>query len=178
MKAWTVVAGISVAAVLVTSCDATSRYRVLSFFFDGVPPPMVAEEDAGQQVAASAGGAQSRKVGFREHGPYAAKLCGACHESAASNTFVVPRDQLCFRCHEFKVDKKYVHGPLASGGCTACHDPHSSRYRYFLLSESDSFCLRCHDSQAIARVGAHAGIGEECTSCHDPHMSDKKYLLR
>jgi predicted CXXCH cytochrome family protein len=94
------------------------------------------------------------------------------------NTFVVPREQLCFQCHDLKLDKKYIHGPLASGGCTACHDPHSSKYRYFLLSESDSFCLRCHDRQAIDRIGAHAGVGDECMSCHDAHMSDKKYLLR
>jgi predicted CXXCH cytochrome family protein len=178
MNAWMAVVGISVAAVLGTSCDPTSRYRVLSLFFDGVPPPEVAGEIAGQEETVSASSAAARKVGFREHGPYAAKLCGACHESAASNTFVVPREQLCFRCHELKVDKKYVHGPLASGGCTACHDPHSSKYRYFLLSESDTFCLRCHDRQTVDRVAAHAGVENECTSCHDAHMSDKQYLLR
>jgi predicted CXXCH cytochrome family protein len=178
MKVWTAVVGISVAAVLGTSCDATSRYRALSFFFDGVPPPKVAGENEGQESAVSATGVPARKVGFREHGPYAAKLCSACHESAATNTFVVPREQLCFRCHDFTLDKKYIHGPLASGGCTACHDPHSSKYRYFLLSESDSFCLRCHDRQAVDRVAAHAGVENECTSCHDAHMSDKKYLLR
>ena len=178
MKAWVAVVGISVAAALGTSCDPASRYRVLSFVFDGVPPPQVAEETAGQEGTGSASGVAARKVGFREHGPYAAKLCGACHESAASNTFVVAREQLCFRCHEFKIDKKYVHGPLASGGCTACHDPHSSKYRYFLLSESDTFCLHCHDRQVLDRVAAHAGVENECTSCHDPHMSDKKYLLR
>lgn len=60
----------------------------------------------------------------------------------------------------------------------ACHDPHSSRYRYLLLAESDSFCTQCHDPQSIARVSAHAGAADTCTTCHDAHMSDKKYLLR
>lgn len=178
MRGWTALAGISVAAVLMTSCDPTARYRVLSFFFDGVPPPQVAGEGQEQPTEGPGSGAELRKVTFREHGPYGAKLCTACHESAASGRFVVARDQLCFRCHEFQVDKKYVHGPLSSGGCTACHDPHSSRYRYLLVAEGDSFCLRCHDRDAVASVGAHGGLPEGCTACHDPHMSDNKYLLR
>lgn len=94
------------------------------------------------------------------------------------NALVAPREQLCFRCHEIRMNKKYIHGPLASGGCTACHDPHSSQYRYLLVSESDSFCFYCHDRQTVARVGAHRGVQEQCTTCHDAHMSDKKYLLK
>ncbi len=165
---------ISIATLVSVGCDPASRYEVLSLFFDGVPPPKIAADTTGQQPVT----AEPRRVGFLEHGPYAARLCTACHESAATNTFVVPRDQLCFKCHEIKTDKKYIHGPLASGGCTACHDPHSSKYRYLLVAESDSFCLRCHDSRDVERVPAHAGVGETCTSCHDAHMSDKKFLLR
>jgi len=178
MKVWTVVAFVSFVAVLSVGCDATSRYKVLTFFFDGVPPPRPAGEAEEAQAAAQAGGIRPRRVGTGEHGPYAAKLCNACHESAASNTFVVPRDELCFRCHDIRLDKQYIHGPLASGGCTACHDPHSSRYRYLLVSESDDFCFHCHERQAVARVSAHTGIEEQCTTCHNAHMSDKKYLLR
>jgi predicted CXXCH cytochrome family protein len=177
MKVWAAVACVCVVTVLSIGCDAPSRYRVLTFFFDGVPPPRTAGETEGGQ-AAIVNGVQPRQIGLREHGPYGAKLCTACHESAATNTFVVPRDQLCFRCHDIRLDKKYIHGPLASGGCTACHDPHSSRYRYLLVSESETFCLHCHDRDAIQRIGAHAGHEEQCTSCHNPHMSDNKYLLR
>ena len=155
-----------------------ARYRVLSFFFDGVPLPQLAEEAPEQPAPGAAASAQLRKVKFMEHGPYGAKLCGACHESPASNAFVAPRDQLCFRCHEFPVNKKYVHGPLASGGCTACHDPHRSKYRYLLVAEGDGSCLSCHDRATVERVGAHGGLPEGCTACHDPHMSDNKYLLR
>lgn len=178
MKVWAVVACVSLLAVLSIGCDATSRYRVLSLFFDGVPrpqPPGAAERNP---AAAAAGAVPSRQVGFRGHGPYAAKLCNACHEPGAMNALVAPREQLCFRCHEIRMNKKYIHGPLASGGCTACHDPHSSQYRYLLVSESDSFCFYCHDRQTVARVGAHRGVQEQCTTCHDAHMSDKKYLLK
>jgi predicted CXXCH cytochrome family protein len=155
-------------------CNARTRYAVLSFFFDGVPPPPT-EAEAG---LAAPGTVPSRRVKHGEHGPYAAKLCAACHASAAANTFVAPRDQLCFACHELPREERYVHGPLASGGCTACHDPHSSPYRYLLVSESDRFCFYCHAPQAIANIAAHGGDSEQCTTCHDPHMSDKPYLLR
>ena len=178
MKVWTIVACVSVVAVMSIGCNATSRYKVLSFFFDGVPPPEPVGAAEGKAAAVAAGAVPARDVAFRAHGPYAAKLCNACHEPGAMNTLVVPVEQLCFRCHEFKVNKKYVHGPLASGGCTACHDPHSSRYRYLLVSESDDFCFYCHSREAVAKNAAHRDVTEQCTVCHDPHMSDKKYLLR
>lgn len=175
MKLWTVVACASVMAVLSAGCNPTTRYEVLSLFFDGVPPPKATEPEAMQAPGATV---QEQQVRYREHGPYAAHLCHACHDPNAFNALVLPRDQLCFQCHALKLDKKYIHGPLASGGCLACHDPHSSQYPYFLVSASDTFCFYCHDRKAVAAIGAHAGIQGQCTNCHNPHMSDKKYLLR
>ena len=177
MKRWTAAACVGLTAALSMGCNPTTRYQVLSLFFDGVPPPKPAAPEV-QPAAGPANGSQLRRVGYGEHGPYAARLCNACHQSAATNVLVAPRDQLCIRCHEFPVNKRYVHGPLASGGCLACHDPHSSQYRYLLVSESDNFCFHCHERQAVAKNAAHAGTEEKCTACHHPHMSDKKYLLR
>lgn len=179
MKVWTLAGSVAVVAVLLAGCNATTRYNVMSFFFDGVPPP-VEPAVVAEPGAIPAHTAESRQVGYREHGPYAAKQCNACHVSTAFNALVVPREELCFRCHTLGAEKKkYLHGPLASGGCTACHDPHSSQYRYLLISESDSFCLHCHDRRSIERAEVHRGIDEQqCTACHDAHMSDKKYLLR
>jgi len=174
MKVRTAVACAVVAAAVSIGCDATARYKALSLFFDGVPPPKVPEA----LPAVSAVNAATRKVGFRSHGPYGAKLCTACHNPGAFNALVLPPEELCFKCHEFKLDKKYVHGPLASGGCTACHDPHSSQYRYMLVSESDSFCLYCHDRKTVGEIPGHADVEEQCTTCHDPHMSNQKNLLR
>jgi predicted CXXCH cytochrome family protein len=158
-------------------CDAASRHRVLTVFFDGVPPPGAAVAPAPGQGRA-AGGERPRKTVYGAHGPYAARLCNACHESAATNALVARGSDLCFRCHELALDKKYIHGPLASGGCIACHDPHGSQYRYLLVSESDSFCFRCHERQTVASIAIHGGIEEGCTSCHDPHMSDQPHLLK
>ncbi len=173
-----IVVCVSVVAAQSMGCGAAERRRVLTFLFDGVPPPKAAEApDAGQQEIRPDAG-RSRDVGYREHGPYAARQCGACHQPGAANALVAPKESLCLRCHEIKLDKKYVHGPLASGGCLSCHDPHSSQYRYLLVSESDGFCVNCHDPQAIARIAAHGGSQENCTTCHDAHLSDTKYLLK
>lgn len=174
MKRWTF-AWVAVLTVFAIGCDATVRYKILSTFFDGVRPPTEAAV-AGKETAPNSAPLRLTRTG--EHGPYAAKLCTACHASIAGNTFVAPKEQLCFRCHEIKTDKKFVHGPLASGGCLACHDPHGSRYRYLLIAEADDFCLRCHDRRTVAKNAAHTGVDAPCTSCHDPHMSDRKYLLR
>jgi len=176
MKAWAVAACACSAALLTATCAPATRYKVLSTLFDGVPPPRapaVASGAAGTGLAVPA-----PLVAPRDHGPYAARMCGACHEAAATNALVVPRDQLCFRCHELRVDRRYVHGPVASGGCLVCHDPHSSPYRYLLVSDSDSFCFYCHDRAAVATIAGHEGVESGCTGCHDAHASDTKYLLK
>ena len=165
------------AALLSASCATATRYKVLSFLFDGVPPPP-APGTASQAAGAPGGAAAAPVLMSRDHGPYAARMCGACHEAAATNALVEPKDQLCFRCHELRVDRRYVHGPVASGGCLVCHDPHSSPYRFLLVSDSDSFCFHCHDHAAVAAVPGHEGVESGCTGCHDAHASDTKFLLR
>lgn len=159
-------------AVLVSACS----HRTLTLFFDGVPPPRAPLQEARQVPS----GRESPAPGAKgtEHGPYAAKLCGACHASQATNSLLAPASELCGRCHTLALDKKYVHGPLASGGCLVCHDPHASRYPHLLVSESGEFCVRCHDRRDLDGVGAHAAVEAQCTDCHEAHMSDKLYLLR
>lgn len=165
-------------ALLSVGCGAASRHRVLTLFFDGVPPPKAAPPVAGAPGLAPGPAAPARRAGGGEHGPYAAKLCTACHEVGAANGLVAPKEELCFRCHELDLNKRFIHGPLASGGCLLCHDPHSSRYRSLLLSESDTFCVRCHDRQDLAKSEGHGEPREACTTCHDGHGSDAKYLLK
>jgi predicted CXXCH cytochrome family protein len=178
MKVRTAAACMFLVAALSVGCSATTSHKVLSTFFDGVPEPGTGAQAAPGAPVAAGGAAPARQAGYREHGPYAAKLCKACHEAGATNALVVPKEQLCLQCHELRLDRKYVHGPLASGGCLVCHDPHSSQYRYLLVSESDGFCLHCHDGQALAKNASHAGVQGECTTCHDAHMSDRKFLLK
>lgn len=170
--------GVALAAAVLIGCSATTRHKVLGTLFDGVPPPRGAEPSAAGPTTATTIGAPSAAPHGSQHGPYAARLCDACHATGAANALVAPRDELCLRCHEIDLDRAYVHGPLASGGCLVCHDPHDSRYEALLVSESGTFCLGCHDATDVARIEGHEGITEGCTTCHDAHGSNVKYLLK
>jgi predicted CXXCH cytochrome family protein len=154
-------------------CAVKSRYEILSFFFDGVPSP---EEAAGKGEKVKKEEEQ-KKTGYREHGPYAAKACEGCH-IRGSNNLVVPINELCFQCHTLDLKKKYLHGPLAGGGCKVCHEPHGSRYAFLLVAESREFCLYCHSKKDILRNPVHEGVQEQCTACHDAHGADNRYLLK
>ena len=164
-------------AALTTGCNTPAHHKVLTYFFDGVPPPK--QPPAPEDTASSrARQAPARGVGYMEHGPYAARMCTACHEPAATNALLAPAEDLCLRCHDLRRDKKYTHGPLFSGGCLVCHDPHSSQYRNLLVSESDNFCFHCHEQGSVERIVGHEGAEGQCTSCHDAHSSNEKYLLK
>jgi predicted CXXCH cytochrome family protein len=178
MKIWRTLPILVVASALAgQGCDATTRYRALRFFFDGVPAQEekkaagIRKTEAGEIPRGTAGPTSSR------HAPYAAKKCDSCHQRS-TNVLIAPIDELCFRCHEFRSGKRWVHGPLASGGCRVCHEPHSSRYPFLLVSDSESFCLYCHDEKAVAANEAHKGAATKCTTCHDAHMSDSRFLLK
>jgi predicted CXXCH cytochrome family protein len=160
-------------ALLLGACSPAARYAALSLFFDGVPPPAPPRVETAAQPAALL------VTHYAEHGPYAAKLCSACHESTAGNTFVAPRDQLCTHCHELlEPAKKFQHDPAASGECMSCHDPHSSAYRYLLVAAPNAVCASCHDKETLPEDDAHTDPAKACAGCHDPHQSDKEHLLR
>ena len=147
--------------------------KTLRIFIDGVPEPGKKKPAAHQQT-------QIVKTvsTFTQHPPYRDKQCDACHDRSMTNNLVAPKEELCFICHDFPMDKKYVHGPLASGGCLLCHDPHSSKYPKLLVAESGTFCFYCHDRAAIPKDESHTRTDIQCIACHDAHMSDKKYLLK
>ena len=164
---------------LLSGCESKSSYKVLSFFFDGVPNPddVTADqaESRRQRLAAERG---SKKGVYRDHGPFGAKKCEACHEKA-SNKLVLPLEQLCFKCHTLDVGKKYIHGPLATGGCRVCHLPHGSSFDFLLVSEPKDFCLHCHSRDDIFRSDIHREAEQQqCTVCHDAHSSDIEHLLK
>jgi len=166
-------------ALSIAGCSAASRHRILTRFFDGVPPPKAATAEAGGQGSAGASAEPGHGAGRTGHGPYEAKLCDACHARDVSNTLVAPRERLCLRCHAVREETaRYPHGPAASGACLSCHDPHGSRYAALLVGDPDSLCLRCHDRELVATIEGHGDLQGGCATCHNPHGSETKYLLR
>jgi len=159
---------------LLYGCEGKTRYQVLSFFFDGVPPPEELKQEGGKEGKKVTAQPQST---YREHGPYAARLCTSCHERG-SNKLLVPIEELCLQCHTLNIKKKYIHGPLASGGCKICHSPHGSIYPFLLISEPKDFCLHCHSKKDILMRDVHRETDEQCTVCHDAHSADNAYLLK
>jgi len=95
-----------------------------------------------------------------------------------TNKLLLPIEELCFKCHVLDIAKKYVHGPLASGGCRVCHYPHGSAYSFLLVAESKEFCLYCHDKASILKRDVHQGMTEQCTTCHEAHSSDIEFLIK
>ncbi len=156
------------------SCQPKTSYKTLSFFFDGVPNP---EEEMVQKNGQPGVPSTNKKPTYKMHGPYAAKLCSACHQPG-TNMLILPVEKLCMNCHVLQLDKKFVHGPVAAGGCKVCHDPHGSSYRYLLVAEAREFCLRCHSEKDIAKNKAHDGVTADCTDCHDAHTSNRRYMLK
>ena len=175
-----VLSACAAAMAALTSCDASTRYRVLSTIFDGVPLPDAPSDTAwnghsDEPLARDQKGESTAQ--YLQHGPYAAKLCEGCHQKS-TNALTRPAEDLCAYCHEFKLDGKKVHGPLASGGCRVCHDPHGSQNRFLLVSDSRDFCLTCHDRNEIMTRDVHVNSHDECTSCHNAHASDVDFLLK
>ncbi|HXX80731.1 MAG TPA: cytochrome c3 family protein [Thermodesulfovibrionales bacterium] len=158
-------------ALLLCGCETNTNYKVLSFFFDGVPKPEQTKSVKGQPGQAEA---ESRGS---VHGPYAAGQCSACHQRG-TNVLVAPIREICLNCHRFNMEKRSVHGPLASGGCIFCHVPHSSDNPFLLKPSLSNACIACHNETAIRRAEYHQVADLRCTNCHDAHMSDKPYLLK
>jgi predicted CXXCH cytochrome family protein len=178
MKSGAIRALVTAWAMLVVGCGTATRYRVLSFLFDGVPPPTSeGGGEAGGGAPVSASGSR-RSAPVWTHGPYAAKRCDACHARAETNGLVAPRSQLCAECHDVQPKGTVVHGPFASGDCLECHEPHASPRRYMLVAEVGEMCQRCHERDSLRQVAAHDPFDEHCTACHDPHASNQARLLR
>jgi predicted CXXCH cytochrome family protein len=178
MRKGAVRALVTATAVFLAGCGATTRYRVLSFLFDGVPAPATeGGGEVGGGTPASAAGSRRSPAPWT-HGPYAAKRCEACHARATTNGLVAPRSQLCAQCHDVEPAGTVVHGPFASGDCLESHEPHASPRRYMLVAEVGEMCQKCHERDSLRTVAAHDPFDEQCTACHAPHASNQAHLLR
>jgi predicted CXXCH cytochrome family protein len=178
-----VAAAVGVAAQSLGCATPEQRHRVLTFFFDGVPPlypeepePMPGEPVDGQdqKIAQARPAASDRSV----HGPVAKRQCDGCHASG-SNRLKAEGEDLCWNCHEQEeFDGEVVHGPVAAGYCVGCHDPHRADYPFLLIRAPADLCEDCHDEFNFASLPDHRiERGDDCRSCHDPHAARRKYML-
>src|SRR3954463_6769787 len=66
---------------LFAGCSTEKRYKVLSFFFDGVPNPNAPAAGTGDEFAAERADGAVRPVAY-VHKPYAQNKCNECHGNA------------------------------------------------------------------------------------------------
>ncbi|NOY78757.1 MAG: hypothetical protein GXO76_12910 [Calditrichaeota bacterium] len=168
-------------------CTPIARHRILSFFFDGVPPLKQTQNLQGKNgnsqsgVSSKTAAAESLSVAqpvFYYHPQTGDNRCDACHNVSQSYHLIASPDSLCLMCHDDKLDAKYVHPPVEDGECLECHNPHGSKNKHLVLETGQSLCFKCHDQSEIMD-SEHKVIGKEpCTMCHNPHNSDNQYFLR
>ncbi len=167
--------------VLFLGCGDQQRHKVLTFFFDGVPPLGLEYLDPNSQEYLDA--LESGEIARRSsrHEPY--KDCSLCHDDGTQRAFgaggmnmKIP--DLCFECHK-DTRQSYVHGPVAVGECLQCHDPHGSSYEKLLKKPIPVLCFQCHDSRYIVEIEGHSDrLGAFCNECHEGHSSTTKRLLK
>ena len=165
----------------IVRCTPEKQFKVLSFFFDGVPDSTKKTEVASVVKNDSLGVpiVTNIKPESYLHKPYAENKCISCHENEFSNRLIKPLPELCYTCHEDFGNKfQTLHGPVASGNCIACHNQHEAKYEKLLEREGQQLCLYCHEAKQVLKNKVHDKIGtRNCTECHNPHGGDNRGIL-
>jgi predicted CXXCH cytochrome family protein len=178
---------VAILLVYLSGCSSTHNYKVLSFFFDGVPNQVsettVQSVDTLHQkdtVALALNLSNGTKSKIQFHSPYQDKQCSSCHDQGRMGKLNKSQPDLCYDCHEdFSKKFKVLHGPAGGGQCTMCHNPHSSVNENLLNRTGQALCLYCHDQAQVMKTDAHLENKElNCTECHNPHGGNDRYSLR
>lgn len=167
------------------ACTSNTRYKVLSFFLDGVPNPNDTLNVANNTNEQNRSEEKNKLVQQKQaslyvlHSPYKERSCEDCHDGKGSNQLVMPEPALCYECHDDYNDEfSKLHGPVASGNCTACHNPHMSKNEKMLVTAKEDICLYCHKQQYFYSNDVHDGVElTECLDCHNPHGGEDRYIL-
>lgn len=95
-------------------------------------------------------------------------------------------------CHSELIEKKFLHGPVKSKGCTICHEVVNGEAQNLNLKnhpavkklsmiEINQKCFVCHDeykNKLSAAKFVHSAIEKKsCTGCHNPHQSAQNTLI-
>lgn len=172
-------------AVAPVACSESTEYRVLSFFFDGVPPPESGDERPSGRKDGDANGApkpSKKPVPLSYHAPATDRrnCFEVCHSPGASMQAKAFGGETCRSCHadHFRFElSDWVHGPAAAGECAFCHRGHESEHRALLTNSQPDLCLRCHDADLLKRAYHQEADKQVCSACHDPHFAGNRMLL-
>jgi predicted CXXCH cytochrome family protein len=193
---------ITLLLVFVTGCDKYSKYKVMTFFFTGVPPLEKNDLQAslGSTVQVEVEKVEARRKQPSVHGPYASGQCFQCHKikgekkalkkgavpnlQSLPKELLLPKNEICIECHTTKstasafTKNLWIHGPVSAGMCTGCHHHHHSPFPYLILKEtSRELCSQCHIDGSITEIEEHLQ-GKECSFCHNPHLGKNRFLLK
>lgn len=150
-------------ACLLTGCNPVTRYKVLTFFFTGVPPMGEEEKDEEETQVVVARVEKKRSVVVQAtrytHGPYASNQCFLCHETSASGGF---------RGFGKKQEAAKAGAGQVSGK---------------LVAPVGELCAGCHESKSVASayqagLWVHGPVSTGyCVLCHGPHAGPEPYML-
>lgn len=179
---------------LCLGCNEVERHRLLTFFFEGVPPvdavfrPVrIRRTQVGIESSATIGVVDERQARIAQqkrgsqHEP--ASQCDRCHfgrMGANQGRLAKPIPELCYSCHEnHQIEEGNPHGPVTAGACVFCHHPHQSGYVHLQRAAQPDLCYRCHLLADMGTIVDHEDkLDTICTDCHDPHTSSMKKLLK
>jgi predicted CXXCH cytochrome family protein len=103
------------------------------------------------------------------HGPYAARLCSACHPSPVDGKVGLTAatvDSLCYECHsQFKTEmagagSRHKLLDKSERSCLDCHDPHAADQEFHLKKLAQDLCVGCHAEQPKQAASGEKPLGE------------------
>jgi len=159
-----------VLVIFLVGCSSSTRFKALSFLFDGVPDP-AAETDlsdgdptltAREQMLAmrqSVRDSMRQRVRATMHPPYAEQDCSACHNLARNTS-------------------------EPGSGSFAVMDFSDDEAAGFMVMPVEQLCFECHDDMTEEAATEqdmmiHDPVASgECIECHNPHRSPYPHLLR
>lgn len=161
--------------VFLAGCDEVKKHKILTFFFDGVPPLGLEYLDPNSpEYAQQLEELEKVSMASRHE---TGKGCKHCHESGILKETI---PDLCYTCHDdYMQQGAYVHAPVLVGDCLFCHDEHSSGNPALLRYPIPEMCYRCHDNRAVDLIEGHSDKRYKmCTTCHLPHVSSHRKFLK
>lgn len=196
-----IVFGVILAGVFLlipAGCSRAAGHKVLTFFFEGVPPPDGKARESWTRIISINRNAPGRPGPIVPSDPEQARRlaqkrgsrhkptgdCNKCHTAGMSvgkRQLSKPIPELCYSCHTDHRDAAgYLHGPITSAGiCLFCHDPHQSGYVHLQRAPQPDLCYRCHLREDMGAIVGHAErVDTICTNCHEPHVSSRDKLLK